>query len=419
MIDHNFSQCQYCGTKIFLRFQMGYFDIPFDFCCPNCGVHIHGVRYLVDKCSLIIHNASVIESEIDDMEYYADFSVELPHKKISKLVSFDQIALDGFGPFMAMTRMFDGNSYQILLDKMGKFLSFRRKIWDKTLPLYDLYYNNKIDLASEHFLKLGKHFIVKNKLDACMALHQTTILGFNNIMQESTLQKFSKLGEDILRGLNIFKIYEFISYLGGEEYFISLLKRLIKIFSRWIEDFEKHIPMVMLSLGEVKDKFNFQTHGIATASFEDMKSFYSDSYELILDMVEISIGLNNISHRGGYNMFNNTAEVTCFDNYRKKAKSERLKAIISGERYSKEIIINKKVRNAIAHYDYDFEPSSQIITFIDKYKNKENIVKLYLADLSLLCYDNIVILVYLSELMYSLRKIDYTIKGHKPNIGHI
>jgi hypothetical protein len=77
------------------------------------------------------------------------------------------------------------------------------------------------------------------------------------------------------------------------------------------------------------------------------------------------------------------------------------------------------VRNAIAHYDYDFEPGSQIITFIDKYKNKENIVKLYLGDLYLLCYDNIVILVYLSELMYSLRKIDYTIKGYKPNIGYI
>lgn len=38
MVDNVFVQCNYCKTKIRMRFQMGFFDIPFDFCCPGCGV---------------------------------------------------------------------------------------------------------------------------------------------------------------------------------------------------------------------------------------------------------------------------------------------------------------------------------------------------------------------------------------------
>ena len=40
VIDNVFVRCNYCKTKLRFRFQMGYFDIPFDICCPTCGIHI-------------------------------------------------------------------------------------------------------------------------------------------------------------------------------------------------------------------------------------------------------------------------------------------------------------------------------------------------------------------------------------------
>jgi len=397
---------------------MGYFDIPFDFCCPKCGVHIHGTRYLTDKRLLDLNNAEIVECSLDEMEYYADFSVELPHKKLGRFVSIDQIVADGFSPFMSTTRLFKGDTYQDLIRHMGNFLSFRKNRWAKMLPLYDLYFNGKIELSHEHFLKLGTYYTVENELDACMALHQNTVLGFNHILPDDTLKLFQKYGNDIMLKLDIVKVYPFIQALGGKAYFQSVLKRLVKIYSRWIDDFEKHIPMVMVSLGDIKDKFNFETHGIATTSFEDMKSFYSDSYELMLEMIDIAVGLNNIAVRGDFNVFHTDTQATDFVAYRGKVKSERLKALIVNEPFSREISLNRHVRNAIAHYDYEFEPSSQKIAFNDKHKNKENTVEMYLSDLSLLCYDNIVILFYLSELMYTLRKVDYTVDGHFPNIGY-
>jgi peptidoglycan/xylan/chitin deacetylase (PgdA/CDA1 family) len=67
-------------------------------------------------------------------------------------------------------------------------------------------------------------------------------------------------------------------------------------------------------------------------------------------------------------------------------------------------------------HTYEFDASTQKIVFQDQYRSKENMVELYLVDLAQLCYENVVILTYLSELMYSLRKLDYIKEGLRPNI---
>ena len=73
-----------------------------------------------------LNNATLIKLPLEDMEYHADFSLELPHKKIGKFVSLEQIATDGFGPFLSMSRLVKGDSYQTLVGNMGGFLSFRK-----------------------------------------------------------------------------------------------------------------------------------------------------------------------------------------------------------------------------------------------------------------------------------------------------
>lgn len=66
---------------------------------------------------------------------------------------------------------------------------------------------------------------------------------------------------------------------------------------------------------------------------------------------------------------------------------------------------------AIAHFNYDFDSDSQRIIFSDKHKGRENAVELYLIDLAILCYENISVLTYLNELLYTLRKIEYVSEG--------
>ena len=73
---------------------------------------------------------------------------------------------------------------------MREFLSFRSSCWPKLTPLFDLFFNGKIALTQEHFLKISSRFVVKNDLDALMALHQATVLGMNTILPDGTLGKF-------------------------------------------------------------------------------------------------------------------------------------------------------------------------------------------------------------------------------------
>lgn len=424
MVNHAFCQCNYCKTKILLRFQMGYFDIPFDICCPECGVHICGIQKIVDDHTLSLNNASIIEEDFEALDYYADFSVELPHAKINHFESIESLTKTKFSPFMLTASLYEGDKHFELIKHMREFLSFRSSYWSQLTPLFDLFFNGKIALTQEHFFKLSSRFVVKNDLDALMALHQTTVLGMNTILPDGTLGKFIDASKQISMPSVLLKVDDFITSLGGEKYFNSVSKRLVKIYDRWIVNFEKYIPATMLSLGNAVEKLDKDTFGIATTSFEDMIKFYADSYELILDYIDVAIGLNNIVVRGDHNTFpTNTIRVNkttpcvgSFENYREIVKSSRLNLFVDNEPFSKVIPLNRKVRNAIAHFNYEFNSGTQKFTFSDKYKGSDKTVELYLIELALLCYENISILVYLDELLYSLRKIHYTKLGMFPNI---
>ena len=424
MIEHSFVQCKYCKTKILLRFQMGYFDIPFDICCPECGVHIYGVQKIVDDHTLTLNNASIIEEDLDSLDYYADFSVELPHAKTNRFESIESLTKTKFSPFMLTASLYEGDKYFGLVKKMGEFLSFRASCWSQLTPLYDLFFNGRVALTQEHFLKISSRFVVKNELDALMALHQTTVLGMNTILPDGTLGKFINASKQISTPNVLSKIDDLITSLGGDEYFNPVSKRLVKIYGRWIFDFEKYIPATMLSLGNATAKLDKETFGIATTSFEDMIKFYADSYELILDYIDVAIGLNNIVVRGDHNAFTaNTVRVNkktpcvgSFEDYREIVKASRLNLLIDNEPFSKVIPLNRNVRNAIAHFSYEFNAGTQKITFSDKYKSNDNTVELYLIELALLCYENISILVYLDELLCSIRKLHYRKLGLHSNI---
>ena len=416
MMDSICVQCEYCKSKIRMRFQMGYFDIPFDFCCPSCGVHIYGIRKITNQHTFTSNNASKIDCDLDNVDYYADFSVELPHSKIRKYISLDEMVENGFSPFMMTSSLFKENTYPCLVQKMGHLLEFRDSLWPRIIPLYDLFFNRKIKLTCEPLRNISPKYTVHNELDVMMSLHQCVVIGLNHMLPEDTLGIFSRLSEEIYNNSNIAKLDPLIDTLGGKTYFESIAKRLGKIYSRWLSDFEKYIPVVMLSLGNAKEKFDRERYGIATTSFEDMKSFFADSYEMILEMVDIPIFLNNLVVRGNHNCFHANANVTSIEKYYNLQKSERVKSLVEDEPFSKIILLERNVRNAIAHYTYEFDAGTQKITFLDKYKSNEKSVEMYLIDLAFLCYGNMEILLYFNELMYALRKWNYRKTGMQPNI---
>ncbi len=413
MVIHTVAKCNYCNEKILLRFQLGYFDIPFDFCCPECGVSING-KYSINSGDLIINNAENIGECLDKAMYYGNFCAEFLNKKICKFNSIDDIILDGFGPFMSTFLMLGSNEeYFKIIYRIKDFLKFKYEKWKKIDALYDLYYNSKYELIQKKILEFSENYIIKNELDATISLHQITVIGISKIMPYNTLTQFTDLSKKIMLSEKKEIINDFISYLKDKIDLKNLSKKVKKTLSKWIDNFEKFIPIIILNYNEKELKIDREKYGISTISFEDIKSFYADTYELILEMITIPIGLNNAFMRSDFNKFNSN---NSFEKLFKLQKSERIKYLIENEPFSKAININRNVRNAISHYDYDINKTTQKIIFCDKFKDKEKSVEMYLYDLATLCYDNIKIIIYLNELLYTLMKINYVNGGMFPNI---
>lgn len=62
------------------------------------------------------------------------------------------------------------------------------------------------------------------------------------------------------------------------------------------------------------------------------------------------------------------------------------------------------MRNAIQHFDTEIDYISQEIIFSDSHNGKINQEIMYFIDLADLCIENFLIIIYILELTYQLRK---------------
>ena len=101
-----------------------------------------------------------------------------------------------------------------------------------------------------------------------------------------------------------------------------------------------------------------------------------------------------------------------YQEFNKSAKGSRLKDnyIDIAEFFSKPLeSLDNKVRNAIQHFDAEIDYTSQEITFTNTSKGNKVIINYSLIDFAKLCIENFCLVIYLLELVYNLRKLDYII----------
>ena len=413
MIKPSIVKCNVCEEKILLRFQLGYYNIPFVFNCPNCGISINGFQD-ISNGNLIINVAKEIDSDLNQVKYYGNFSVEFLNKKITEFENIEEIIKKDFSPFMRTASLFDNiEEYSQINEKINKFMKFKLEKWGTIYSLYELLFDGRIDYIKKEVSKYSNKYNIINELDACIALHQLFLIDLHNILPENTLGKYMDLSEKIFNPEKCTEINEFINYVKTKVNFKVLNSKIIELYNRWITEFEKYMAVVSLCISDKLDKTDKDTFVMSTINFESMKSFYSDSYELILDLIWIPIGLNNIYERGNYNLFNDICGIENFDKYFSiKIKLNKNKALIDNEIFSIYLNTDRKVRNSISHYDYMLDNNNQKVTFYDN----ENDVEMYIVDFAKLCYENVILITYLNELYYSLMKYDYINMGLNLNI---
>ena len=386
MVDNKFITCSTCGTTINLRIQLGYFNIPFHVNCPNCDILINGKVILEDAENYYIKLDNACEIDEYENEFYSvELSAEFPTRKIKKkTMGLDNVELS---PFIRAHNFYN----DILLSKNSTknamfFSNYYKKHWSDLKINYNLFWNNQLRLLKPKINKeLSKYphigvTEVRNMLDACMALHQMLIAttGISVIVGDNSISRYISLANLMLEDKS--KLPKYMEYsIKIESKLDNIEKKAFKLIESFAKIYDQLIPVVSLRYADKMNNVDMDKYGIMTANFEELTTFYAQSYEWILENVDIVIALNNIEVRGDYQKCENGKS---YDEYLKVFKGKKLEWMNNDEPFSIPVIsLKNKLRNAIQHFDSEIDYTTQIIKFHDR----ENVEKLYLMEFASLC----------------------------------
>lgn len=422
MIDNKFINCDVCKTIINLRYQVGYFDIPFNLHCPRCSTHIYGKVIINQKnidLKLELENAHIKNSEINSKEKYycAELSAEFPTKKMyeRELKEFH------ISPFLRNPMFYrDGSKANEATQSSMIFAQYFENRWKKIKSYFNLFWNNQnsllypkleSEISNYDFVPLSK---VTNELDATMSLHQLfiTTTGIASALQPGTLNDYTDISRLLLTDKeNIKESQRFADSIFSE--FNNIEKKAFKLINSFSKIYEQLIPIVALRNAGSLNNVDTEEYGIMTTNFEELSDFYAKSYEWILDNINIIIALNNIVSRNNYN---DCVNGKSYDVLKTIPKYKKLEYINDLEPFSTPTnSLKNHIRNAIQHFDNDIDYRSQKITFTDSFRGNTKQESMYLMDFANLCVENFSIIIYIIELIYQLRKLSYQSNGLIPS----
>lgn len=409
MIYNHFIACDMCDTKINLRSQLGYFDIPFHIHCPRCQSSIDG-KLSISGIGLTLENAHTISSE-DSKFYSVELSAEFPTRKII----YKDIRDIELSPFLKNFQFYgEDEKAQRATQNAMRFANYSKNEWSNLKRYFELFWNNKSELL---YSKLENEIVkfdwlplskISNDLDAAIALHQMllTTTGITSVINIGVLTQYTEISNLLLNNQkHQDEILKFIDNMALDLNMIE--KKAFELIDLFSKIYDQLIPVVALKNANCIQNVNREDYGIMTANFEELTNFYAKSYEWILDNINIVVALNNIVVR---NDINKCANDKTYDFFSKESKGNKLKNtyIKEDEPFSKPTnSLNNRIRNAIQHFDSKIDYESQKITFTDRNKQEQ----LYLIDFAALCLENFYIIFYLLELVYNLRKVKYISLG--------
>ena len=405
-----------------LRTQLGYLkQHSIRFNCGNCGILISGNVFLNPlKGEATFKFKNAIESNENNAQYYLEASGELLTKKLS-IYSDDSNLLLSTPYFRNLSEIGHEELSKFIQTAIG-FYNFIEDGWPRVRRINELWLNgDKSHLPHEvNKLLSKKEFPMNNELEYLRGVHQINLLTLTSILEKRFWSEAELLNDHLL---NLFSP----NYLKLVDEFLPVLpqyeQKLFKCISNFVGIYPFLIPAYGLSFYKVIPDNFFIDYGITTTSIEDIKEFYVDTYETIVEISRLIIAYNNLKHRGSYDkMATKRRDVTSILDYDSLSKGKRLEFFTGEETFDFIIVnyLNNEIRNALGHNTFEVDRFSQLITFYPSGKEStEKVVTMYLVEFAKQCWDLFQSATKLLELVYITRKAHYIGLGQKsvdPNI---
>ncbi|ELF6204241.1 hypothetical protein BGP84_12895 [Pseudomonas putida] len=415
--------CETCTAEIHCRIGMSNRAIqPLSFLCPECGTAIGLV--IGGHQGLELTNAS--EAEVDHEraiagEYlFQDLHLDFP--------IWSEGYVLGNTPFLTAMTMVDRDKLMIHGTHAGAVFRDRLDVlnhygsrFEEVKQLLKLYPRTNKDLfrrrASE-FLDRAQNPSLKQE-DLNLLLYSVLSRVTAAFLEEETVEELVQRYPEILMGLaqNDWDAYiAFHNEIRDSGFLHSLQKDCLSLYGK-IFELELYIrPAIFLDFCTGKEHLKTSAK-ISRLGFENCKDTYKDLAEVFARQLSLVAGINNLMHRGGHNAFlaKDGGALSSLAKFTDKNLSEKLKYLDDCWYKIDSSVLNAGVRNAIAHYSFEYDETTQIITC---YPKKEGLKREDGVELSFLAFMRMILVLfremhYLHHLIKSIYYFEHLIISKK------
>lgn len=420
----HYLKCEVCESIILLRVQVGWLNYhPIKIHCGKCGIMISGNAYFDQenvttdfKFENVIHESHVTP------DFYIEASGELLTEKLQEYKNEDN-ASHILPPFFKNIKEMGYENYELFKKNVNQFIYSSKEDWPKIRRINELWLSGNYSFLQQELKQILpiKQFPCNNELEYLRGVHHINLWFFLNVLDHNEFKSTTEfLWEEIttLSKTSQGEILKLSKRFTENGIFTDYEKKIFDIMIQFVYKFQYMIPAYSLGFfTEVRQKL-FIIKGITTATFDDLKQFYLDSYEVIVEIANLIIACNNVVHRGNIKkIVNKRRDVTDFEDLNKISKGDKLNFIEGNEKFDQLIYtnLNNKLRNAIGHNSYKYDGINQLITYYPKGTvNTSHEYSLYLLEFVRECYNLFQTINNINELIYQLRKIYCLYKGDQP-----
>lgn len=389
-------KCEVCENIVRLKFQAGYVNRnPFSYSCPECGININGVLTWNENpeegfVKEFICNNAIQTGETGTESHVLQLSTEFFTDKIKEYDSSNPMFY--FSPFILDSIPFD---LKMEKEQLIQYIAENfNNNYNTSKRIYQLYKNKKKKYLDRQLLQ--------HKFVEPVPLGQVLKIDYSRKILDVIYRPYSVL---LVKNKYNTKIKELRSLLDkvkekNTSELLLLRKDLIQLVEHSDENlmhlldnfanYYSYIWPVILAKTFKTDNINEikETKGILTTSFENLKDFYVEAYEILCSILPLFLGIQNIQINNDRNQFGTkkakslkTDSIIKYDKniVKKGRKVEFFEDInIFSEFFNITSILNNDIRNSIGHHSYINETDKQLITFLDREKS----IHLYLIEFS-------------------------------------
>lgn len=404
-------KCNVCGSVTRMRLQVGWLkEHPVHIYCGKCGILLEG-KVVQDQENIKVGIAfkNAVQTD-EDSDFFIEASGEFPSCKMMEdegMVSSNTT----LSPFIRYSQM----PNQHLFNKYSSYMiQYHYEEWANIRNVFQLWANSESNhyLVSE--LRKNKINVKQTYEDINEGIHQLFGKVADGLINLTGYQEICGLLNTI-SNLDREELERFYLFLKEKNVIPNYRRRIYEMLDQFIAKFPNLIPAYRIFFSE--QNYSYEKEGITTTSFELVKGFYIDCYELLGDMIPIIIGLNNIYYRNNYeemvpiNVAKNKG--LSLEDLFYKPNPTKVKYFTSNEVFSNALKIdfNYEMRNSIGHYDYCIDGMKQEIHYhkstdhsID---HEEYLGHVYLLEFTVKCIELFQKIVYMESIIYSIESKSY------------